>query len=103
MEVFDLMDLEAQGYSNRQVNVFYQNDQFKVRVIELKAGGKIPACEMESYVMFYVVKGTVLIRKNTEESALKEDQVLITEPALISMESESGARLMGVQINIKER
>lgn len=29
---------------------------------------------------------------------LKENQVFITEPALLSMESASGARLMGIQI-----
>jgi len=35
MEIFDLMKLEAQGYENRAVNVFYQNDLFKTRVIVL--------------------------------------------------------------------
>lgn len=29
---------------------------------------------------------------------LKENQVFITEPALLSMESASGARLMGIHI-----
>ena len=38
METFDLMDLVAQGYENRQVNVFYQNDFFKARVIAIEAG-----------------------------------------------------------------
>jgi hypothetical protein len=101
MEIFDLMDLIAQGYENRQVNVFYQNDFFKARVIVLEAGGKIPECQMDTYVMFYVVKGEVLIRKNDETSVLKENQVFITEPALLSMESKTGARLMGVQIAAK--
>ena len=98
METFDLMDLVAQGYENRQVNVFYQNDFFKARVIVLEAGGKIPECQMDTYVMFYVVKGEVLIRKNDETSVLKENQVFITEPALLSMESKTGARLMGIQL-----
>ena len=98
METFDLMDLVAQGYENRQVNVFYQNDFFKARVIVLEAGGKIPECQMDTYVMFYVVKGEVLIRKNDETSVLKENQVLIAEPALVSMESKTGARLMGIQL-----
>jgi len=98
MEIFDLMDFAAQGYENRQVNVFYQNDFFKARVMALEAGGKIPECQMETYVMFYVVKGEVLLRKNDETSMLKENQVFITEPALLSMESETGARLMGVQL-----
>lgn len=98
MEIFDLMKLEAQGYENRAVNVFYQNDLFKTRVIVLEAGGKIPECQMDSFVIFYVVRGEVLLRKNNKSTILKENQVLITEPALISMETNSGARLMGVQI-----
>ena len=102
MEIFDLMKLEAEGYENRSVNVFFQNDLFKIRVIVLKANGKIPACQMDSYVMFYVVKGEVLLRKNNESSVLKENQVFITEPALLSMETTTGARLMGVQIKTRE-
>ena len=102
MQIFDHMNLEAQGYEHRQVNVFYQNDSFKTHVIVLEAGGKIPECQMDSYVMFYVVKGEVRLNKNEETSVLKENQVFITEPALVSMESESGARLMGVQIKFQE-
>jgi mannose-6-phosphate isomerase-like protein (cupin superfamily) len=98
MKIFDLMDFEAQNYDKRNVNVFYQNDVFKTRVIVLEAGGKIPDCEMDTYVMFYVVKGEVLITKNDESATLKENQVFITEPAVLSMQSPSGARLMGVQI-----
>jgi quercetin dioxygenase-like cupin family protein len=102
MEIFDLMEIDAQGYENRTVNVFYQNDLFKTRVIVLEAGGKIPECQMDSFVMFYVVQGEVLLRKNNESSLLKENQVFITEPALLSMETTSGARLMGVQIKTRE-
>jgi mannose-6-phosphate isomerase-like protein (cupin superfamily) len=98
MKIFDLMDFEAQNYDKRNVNVFYQNDVFKTRVIVLEAGGKIPDCEMDTYVMFYVVKGEVLITKDDESATLKENQVFITEPAVLSMQSPSGARLMGVQI-----
>ena len=98
MEIFDLQNLSAEGYENRNVNVFYQNELFKARVIALDPGGKIPECRMESYVMFYVVSGEVLLRKNGESSPLREGQVFISEPALISMESTNGARLMGVQI-----
>ena len=102
MNIFDLMKLEAEGYENRSVNVFFQNDLFKTRVIVLEPGGKIPACQMESYVMFYVVKGEVLLHKNDESSILKENQVFITEPSMLSMETASGARLMGVQIMTRE-
>lgn len=98
MKIFDVMNLEAESHENRGVNVFFQNDAFKMRVIVLEAGGEIPLCQMETFVMFYVVKGEVVLRKNDESSTLKENQVFITEPALLSMESVSGARLMGVQI-----
>ncbi|MBR9682408.1 MAG: hypothetical protein GOV02_01920, partial [Candidatus Aenigmarchaeota archaeon] len=87
MEIYDLMKLvEAQGYENRKVNVFYQNDLIKIRVIVLEAGGKIPECQMDSFVMFYVIKGEVVLLRNDESSILKENQVFITEPALLSME-----------------
>ena len=67
----------------------------------LSAGGKIPECRMESYVLFYVVQGEVLLHKNDESSPLREGQVFISEPAMISMESQAGARLMGVQIKTR--
>jgi quercetin dioxygenase-like cupin family protein len=102
MKIFDLMELAAEGYENRKVNVFFQNDVYKTRVIVLEAGGVIPECQMDTHVMFYVVKGEVTLRKNDESSILKENQVFITEPALLSMESASGARLMGVQIKTGE-
>ena len=102
MNIFDLMNLEAEGYENRNVNVFFKNDFFKTRVIVLKQGQKIPECQMNDFVMFYVVKGEVLLRKNDEESILKENQIFITEPALLSMEANTGARLLGVQIKGQE-
>jgi len=98
MKIYDLMSLEAKGYEERQVNVFYQNDAFKTRVIVLEAGGSIPACHMDTHVLFYVVHGTVKISCNGEKTMLEENQVFITEPATLSMESASGARLMGIQI-----
>ncbi len=102
MKIFDLMNLEAEGYEKRNMNVFFQNDLFKTRVIDLQPGQKIPDCQMDCFVMFYVVKGEVLLRKNDESSKLKEYQVFITEPALISMETSTGAKLMGVQIKNRE-
>lgn len=102
MEIFNLMNLKAEGYENRKVNVFYQNDLFKTRVIVLEPGENIPKCQMDSFVMFYVVKGEVLLRKNNESSILKENHMFITEPALVSMETTLGARLLGIQIKIRE-
>lgn len=98
MKIFDLMDLNAESYENRNVNVFFKNDQFKTRIIVLEPGGAIPECQMDSFVMFYVLKGEVLLQKNQETSILKENQLFISEPALVSMETTLGARLMGIQI-----
>ena len=102
MQIVDLMELEAQGYEKRQVNVFFQNDLFKARVIVLESGGRIPDCQMDTHVMLYVVEGEVRLSCNGKTSVLKEKQVFIPEPALLSMESDSGARLMGVQIKVRE-
>ncbi|MFW5794263.1 MAG: hypothetical protein ACOCV1_02160 [Bacillota bacterium] len=98
MKIFDLMKLDIKSYEKKGVNVFFQNEKFKTHLIVLEAGGKISPCQMEAHVLFYVLKGEVLFRKNSESSILKENQVFITEPALLSMESASGARLMGIQI-----
>ena len=98
MNVFDMLDLDALPYEKRGQNVFYEVDEFKTRIIELKPGQSMPDCQMASYVLFYVVRGEVQITKGSETVALKENQVFITEPALLSMESGSGARIMGVQI-----
>lgn len=48
---------------------------------------------MDSYVLFYVIKGELTIHMNNEVALLKENQVFITEPALLSMESSAGARI----------
>lgn len=103
MNVFDLMNLESFPYDIRSKNVFYQTDEFKTRVIELEPGMTIPDCQMQSHVIFYVVSGEVIISCNGNENTLKEHQVLITEPAKLSIRSENGALLMGIQINKSEK
>ena len=96
------MKMDSEAYEQKEKNVFFQNDLFKTRVIGLKPGQKIPDCQMDCFVIFYVVKGEVMLRKNNEYATLKESQVFITEPALLSMETINGARLMGVQIKTRE-
>jgi len=103
MKIFDLMSLDSESYEKRQKNVFFQNELFKTRTINLKAGESIPDCLMDCFVIFYVIKGEVVLKKNGQEANLKENQVFITEPALLSMKSTSGARLMGIQIKPKEK
>ncbi len=98
MKVFDLDEIMAHPYEEREKNVFYQAREFKIRVIELPPGGRIPLCEMAEHVMFYVLDGEARVSVNSETVVLKEKQCLITEPATISMKTASGAKLMGIQI-----
>ena len=98
MKVFNLKEMRVFPYEQRDKNVFYQTEEFKTRIIELPPSGEMPTCEMASYVIFYVLDGEVKVTVNSETVELKEKQCLITEPASISMTTESGARLMGIQI-----
>jgi mannose-6-phosphate isomerase class I len=102
IRIFDLVNMEPEAYEQREKNVFFQNDLFKTRVIDLKPEQRIPDCQMDSFVMFYVVRGEVLLKKDDESATLKENQVFISEPALLSMETRTGAKLMGVEIKTRE-
>src|SRR4030043_378028 len=98
MMVFNLGEMTAFPYEQREKNVFYQTKEFKTRIIELPPGGEMPTCEMASYVIFYVFSGEARVTVDSETVELKEKQCLITEPATISMIAENGVRLMGIQI-----
>ena len=94
MRMFDLNEMTAHPYEEREKNVFYQAKEFKTRVIELPPGGRIPLCEMAEHVIFYVLNGEARLSVNSEAVILKEKQCLITEPATISIKTERGAKLM---------
>lgn len=98
MKVFDLNEMKAFPYEQRDKNVFYQAQEFKARIVELPPGGGMPTCEMASHVIFYVLNGQVRVTVNSEIAELKEKQCFITEPATLSMRTENGVRLMGIQI-----
>ena len=98
MKIFDLAETAAFPYEQREKNVFYQTKEFKTRIIELPPGGQMPTCEMASHVIFYVLDGEARVTVNSETVELKEKQCLITEPATLSMTTEKGVRLMGIQI-----
>ncbi len=99
INIFDLKNMACENYENRSKNVFFENEQFKARIIGLEPGQMIPDCDMESFVIFYVLSGTVDITKNNESAKLNEGKLLITEPATISMKTEIGAKLLGIQIS----
>jgi mannose-6-phosphate isomerase-like protein (cupin superfamily) len=101
MHIFDLAKAAAFPYEQREKNVFYETGEFKTRIIGLPPGGQIPACEMASHVIFYVLEGTVKVTVNSETAVIREKQCLIIEPSTVSMTTERGAKLMGIQIKRK--
>ena len=98
MNVFDLAEMVAFPYEQREKNVFYQTKEFKTRIIELPPGGQMPVCEMASHVIFFVLDGEATVMVNSETVCLKEKLCLITEPATLSMKTVGGVRILGVQI-----
>ena len=98
MKIFDLDEMTAAPYEQREKNVFYQANEFKTRIIELPPGGQMPTCEMASHVIFYALDGEVKVTVNSESVILKKNQCLIAEPSTFSMQTENGVKLMGIQI-----
>ncbi|MFP3909891.1 MAG: cupin domain-containing protein [Archaeoglobaceae archaeon] len=94
MQIFDLKEMEAHPLEERDKNVFYEAEEFKMRIVELSAGEEIPSCEMESYVIFYVVEGSAQVGVNEERTELKEGQCLVTEPATMPMRTDNGVKIM---------
>lgn len=99
MNIYDLTKLELDPKAGGNCGAFYQNDLINARLIVLNAGQKISDAQVDSYVMFYVVKGEVTVTRNNETAPLHEKQVFITDPAVVSLETVHGARLMGVRIS----
>jgi len=98
MKVVDFKEMQSYPYEEREKNVVYNAEEFKVRVIKLPAGGKMPDCEMSSYVIFNVIEGSVDVTVDHEKATITEGQCLITEPATISMRTVEGVKMMGIQI-----
>ena len=98
MEIFDLNRIKSYPYKDRDKNVFYATDEFKTRIIDLAAGQEIPACQMASYVIFYVLNGEAIITINSNKSVINSGNCIITEPAVISLKSDTGSRIVGIQV-----
>jgi len=54
---------------------------------------------MDSNVILTVIKGTVTLTRNGETAVLTEDQAFVSGPAVLTLSSDTGARLMDVRIN----
>jgi len=99
MEIFDLNKIQSFPYKQRDKNVFYLTEEFKTRIINLHAGEEIPECEMASYVIYLVLQGEAIVTVNSEESVIDAGKCLISEPAVLSLKTKNGVRIMGIQIN----
>ena len=98
MQIFDLHKMQSFPYEQRDKNVFYITKEFKTRIINLAAGEEIPQCEMASYVIFYVIEGEAIVTVNSHKSVINTGKCIITDPAVISLKSDVGARIVGIQI-----
>ncbi len=98
MQVFELKAMVSYPYEERDKNIFYKANEFKARIIELPPGGEMPICEMTSYVIFYVIEGAAEVNVNQEKANIKEGQCLITNPATLSMRTNDGVKIMGIQV-----
>jgi quercetin dioxygenase-like cupin family protein len=99
MEIFDLYKMQSFPYGQRDKNVFYLTEEFKTRIINLAAGEEIPECEMASYVIFLVLQGEAIVTVNSKESVIDAGKCLISEPAVLSLKTKNGVRIIGIQIN----
>lgn len=99
MEVFDFNKIKAYPYAEREKNILYSEGNFKVRIIRLPPKGKMPKCEMKSSVIFYIINGGARVTIDKERKPVKEGQCLITKPATLSIMTQSGVKIMAVQIN----
>jgi len=98
VQVFDLKAMVSYPHEKRDKNVFYKAKEFKARIIELPPGGEMPTCEMASHVIFNVIKGAAEVTVNREKVTIKERQCLITEPATLSLRTNDGVKIMGIQV-----
>ena len=95
---FDIVGMKAYGYEERGKNVFYETREFKMRLIDLAPGEAMPKCDMSSYVIFVGVEGEVVVDVGTNPIAVSKGQCLVSEPATLSMKTNTGARLLGIQV-----
>jgi len=97
-EIFDLIKRKAYPYQQRERNVLYKRPEFKARIIELASGGGIAECRMADHVIFIGLEGQATVTIDGQAEEVSQGKCLVGGPGLFSMETESGARLLGIQI-----
>jgi len=98
MRHFDITTAKTHGHTEREKDVLLQAPEFKLRVVDLAAGESIPRCDMPSYVVFVGIEGQAEVTVAGEKVSVSPGQVLVTEPATLSMSTTTGVRLLGIQI-----
>ena len=101
MKIVDFNKIESFPYDEREKNVLYKAPQFKMRIIELPAGGEMPECKMESHVIFYVTTGSADVTVNGDTVTIFPGQVLVAEPSVLAMKTSGGVKIMGIQVAVK--
>jgi quercetin dioxygenase-like cupin family protein len=97
MQHFDITTAKTHGHAEREKDVLFQAPEFKLRVVDLAAGESITQCGMPSYVVFVGIEGQAEITVAGEQVPISQGQVLVTEPATLSMSTDTGVRLLGIQ------
>lgn len=99
MQIFDLNKIKSFPYEKRDKNVFYLTKEFKTRIINLGADEEMPECEMASFVIYYVIEGEAIVKINSVEKVIDAGKCLISEPAILSLKTKHGIKILGIQIS----
>jgi hypothetical protein len=67
----------------------------------VEAEGEIPYCAMAMNVIFSLLQRKGLITVNDQSNRVKPHSLIITSPETISMKSDEGMMLLGIQITTK--
>ncbi len=98
MQIFNIKKIKSFPFEEREKNVFFKTREFKTRIIKLSSREQIKSCKMDSYVIFYVIEGSAKIMVDNELSEIKEGDCLISEPATLSLRTENGVKILGIQV-----
>jgi mannose-6-phosphate isomerase-like protein (cupin superfamily) len=98
MILFDLKTIKTFPYKDRDKNVFFKSNDFKVRMIALAKNEENPCCEMKDSVIFYVIDGEGEIEVNSKKDKIFAGNCIVTEPSKISLKTKNGIKILGIQI-----
>lgn len=98
MKKYDIAGMKAVDYEAREKNVFHETPEYKLRVISLAPGERMPECEMNYHMVFVCIEGEAEVTADGMSETIIPGQAVTSEPATLSMRTEKGARMLGIQI-----